>query len=96
MKTFKLKLIPFLLISSAFAFQKGFAQEINFNSYNTYTITLEKVNLEKLVFEGPIISNSGLHSVELADAVILEIEGVKFLDVLASITQVSGGGGFNP
>ncbi len=92
MKKFKLKLILLLLITAVFAFRQGYAQEINFSNYNTFTLTLVNLNLNDLVFEGPVVSNSGLHKVELADAVVLEAEGVKFLDILANITQVSGGG----
>lgn len=92
MKKFILKLISLSLITAVYALPQGYAQEINFSDYNSYTITLTNVNLNDLVFESPIVTNSGLHSVELADAVVLEIEGVKYLDVLASITQISGGG----
>lgn len=92
MKKFKLKLITLVLMTAVFALPQVYAQEINFSDYNSYTITLTNVNIDDLVFEGPIIINSGSHSVELADAIALEIEGVKFLDVLADITQISGGG----
>jgi len=34
-----------------------------------------------LEFEGPIVRNGGVYQVELADAFILEIIGVKYLDV---------------
>lgn len=89
---FTIKFIALFLFVAVIAMEEGYAQEIDFSSYNEYTITLTNVNLDDLVFEGPINSGSGVHSVELADAVVLEIEGVKFLDVLAQITQISGGG----
>ncbi|MEX0662238.1 MAG: hypothetical protein WD381_04900 [Balneolaceae bacterium] len=92
MNKLKLKLITLFFITAGFALEVGYTQEINFSEYHSYTITLTNVNLDDLLFEGPITSGSGQHSVELADALALEIEGVKFLDVLVDITQISGGG----
>lgn len=92
MKCLKLKITALFLLATSLVSGNLYAQEINFSDYGSYTITLTKVNLEDLVFEGPITSGSGVHQVELIDALALEIEGVKFLDVLTSITQVSGGG----
>lgn len=90
MKGFKFILLT--LITAFFVLSKGYTQEINFSEYGSYTIALNNVSINDLVFAGPITTGSGLHSVELSDAYVLEIEGVKFLDVLTSITQISGGG----
>lgn len=92
MKYLKLKITALLLLVASFATGNLYAQEINFSEFGSYTITLTNVNMDDLVFEGPILSGSGIHQVELVDAIALEIEGVKFLDVLTSITQISGGG----
>lgn len=79
-----------LLLFSAFSFllflllgftQQATAQEINFGSYADYQIELHNVTTNDLEFEGPIIRNGGIYEVELSDAFILEIEGVKYLDV---------------
>lgn len=57
------------------------AQEINFGSFHSYTLELNQVTLDDLEFLGPINPNSGIHDVELTDAKVLEILGVKYLDV---------------
>lgn len=62
------------------------AQDIRFGEYGEYTIEIEDVGLEDLVFEGPINSNSGIHEVELIDSKVLSIIGVKYLDVDVDIT----------
>lgn len=62
------------------------AQDIEFGQYGTYTIELEDIGLEDLIFNGPINSNSGIHQVELIDAKVLAIIGVKYLDVDVDIT----------
>lgn len=92
MEKLEIKFISFLFVFAVFAFNNGQAQEINFSNYGAYTITLTNVNLNDLVFAGPISSGSGFHSVELADAIVFEIEGVKFLDVFVQISQISGNG----
>lgn len=56
------------------------AQEIDFGSFGNYTIELNNITLGDLEFEGPIIAGSGIHEVELIDAYVLEIVGVKYLD----------------
>lgn len=66
--------------------ETAFSQDIEFGQYGTYTIELEDIGLEDLVFEGPINSNSGVHQVELIDAKVLAIIGVKYLDVDVDIS----------
>lgn len=60
--------------------------QINFGSYGTYTIQLTKISPDNLIFDGFIIPESGLHEIDLANAFIIEIEGVKYLDVGVLIT----------
>lgn len=57
------------------------AQEIDFGSFGSYTLELEQVTLDDLEFQGPITPGSGIHEVELTNAKVLEILGVKYLDV---------------
>jgi hypothetical protein len=57
------------------------AQEIDFGSYGNYTLVLEQVTLDDLEFQAPIAAGSGIHEVELTDAKVLEILGVRYLDV---------------
>ncbi|MFU8811902.1 MAG: hypothetical protein ACNA78_02985 [Balneolaceae bacterium] len=68
------------------------AQEITFSDFGSFTLTLDNITLDDLEFDGPIQSGSGIHEVTLADALVLEIEGVRHFDVLATIIQVSGEG----
>ncbi len=62
------------------------SQDIRFGEYGSYTIELEDIGLSDLIFDGPINSNSGSHSVELIDAKVLAIIGVKYLDVDVDIS----------
>lgn len=73
-----------LLITSAiFTFlpSNSKAQEIEFGRFGSYTVTLENVSMGDLEFVGPIISGSGIYQVELVDAYVLSVLGVKYLDV---------------
>ena len=69
--------------------KKASAQEINFGSYADYQIELHDVTMGDLEFEGPIVRNGGIYEVELSDAYILEIIGVKYLDVGVLIEGIS-------
>tara|TARA_R100001143_G_C3361305_1_gene136537 strand:- start:53129 stop:53764 length:636 start_codon:yes stop_codon:yes gene_type:complete len=60
--------------------------QINFGSFGSYTIQLTEISTGSLTFEGLIIPESGTHEIQLADAFIIEIEGVKYLDVGVLIT----------
>ncbi len=64
----------------------AYSQDIEFGQYGTYTIELDNIGLEDLVFDGPINSNSGIHQVELIDSKVLAIIGVKYLDVDVDIS----------
>lgn len=72
-----------LLTASSHA---AFAQEIDFGQYSSkYSVTLSDLNpAEDLAF-GMVIQNEGLKTVDLQNAKILMIEGVKYLDVLVDI-----------
>lgn len=79
--SFLFKTISAVLIL-IFGFSKqSSAQEINFGSYADYQIELHNVTMGDLEFEGPIKRNGGIYEIELSDAYILEILGVKYLDV---------------
>lgn len=58
--------------------------QINFGSFGVYTIQLTDISVGSLTFEG--ISGSGELTVVLSDAFVVQIEGVKYLDVGVLIT----------
>lgn len=60
--------------------------QINFGSFGAYTIQLTDISVGSLTFEGLIVSGTGEHEVLLANAFIVEIEGVKYLDAGVLIT----------
>jgi hypothetical protein len=64
-----------------------FAQEIDFGDFSSkYAVSLtELIPSEDLSF-GTIIQNEGLKQIELIDAKVLVLEGVKYLDVIVDIT----------
>jgi len=63
------------------------AQEIDFGDFSRkYTVSItELIPAEDLAF-GMVIQNEGLKSIDLLDAKVLMIEGVKYLDVIVDIT----------
>ena len=63
------------------------AQEIDFGQYSSaYSLTLsELIPSEELDF-GTIIQNQGLTTIDITNAKVLTLEGVKYLDVLLDIT----------
>lgn len=63
-----------------------YAQEIEFGRYGSYTITFENISMGDLEFDGPIVAGGGIYQVELIDAYVLSLLGVKYLDVGVQIT----------
>lgn len=63
----------------------GYAQEIHFGQYANYSLTVDELNNNDLDF-GQIITESGTNSIEINNAKIIEITGVKYLDVIVDIT----------
>lgn len=62
------------------------AQEINFGDFSSkYAVTLSELSPADLEF-GMVIQNEGLKSVDIQDAKVLMIEGVKYLDVIVDVT----------
>lgn len=63
------------------------AQEIDFGDFSSkYTVSItELIPAEDLAF-GLVIQNEGLKTIDLLDAKVLMIEGVKYLDVIVDIT----------
>jgi hypothetical protein len=63
------------------------AQEIDFGDFSSkYTVSItELIPAEDLAF-GMVLQNEGLKIIDLLDAKVLMIEGVKYLDVIVDIT----------
>lgn len=63
------------------------AQEIDFGDFSSkYAVTLSELNPAEDLEFGTVIQNEGVKSIDLVDAKILMIEGVKYLDVIVDIT----------
>ena len=75
-----LRLAAVVLLVSGSA-SHSFSQEIEFGRFGSYTVTLENISLGDLSFENPVVSNGGIYQVELIDAFVMSIIGVKYLDV---------------
>lgn len=60
--------------------------QINFGSFGPYSIQLDKISMGELSFGNSIISGTEEVGVELLNAFIVQIEGVKYLDVGVLIT----------
>lgn len=78
--------ILFFVVSQILTYPLN-AQEINFGEFSSkYSVTVSELNpAEDLAF-GMVIQNEGLKTIDLIDAKVLMIEGVKYLDVIVDIT----------
>lgn len=77
----------FLLITSLSSSTSVFAQEIDFGQYSSaYSISLSEFNPSEELEFGTLIQNQGPASIDLVNAKVLTLEGVKYLDVLVDIT----------
>ena len=75
-----------LLLATLFLLSSTVSAQINFGSFDaSYPLTLSSPS-ENLTFPDPIHVESGLNQIELAEAIILQIEGLKQLDVGVYIT----------
>jgi len=73
-----------LALSYVFFGQKTWAQTIDFSKYSNYELSLAEQSNTDLDY-GTVISGEGVRNIVLADAKILSITGVKFLDVIVDI-----------
>jgi len=62
------------------------AQEINFGDFFNYPITVSELNSATDLDFGTIVSSSGFNSIGLANAKVITIEGIRYLDVFVTIT----------
>src|SRR5690606_37496934 len=62
------------------------AQEINFGSFGSYSLFISDLTPAEALAFGIVIKNEGLKEIPLVDAKVLELEGVKYLDVIMEIT----------
>lgn len=63
------------------------AQEIDFGQYSSaYSLTLSELNPSEDLDFGTIIQSQGLTNIDITNAKVLTLEGVKYLDVLLDIT----------
>lgn len=79
-------LLSLLVILSIVPSNNLNAQEIDFGSYYNYSVSVAQLNpLEDLEF-GLVVDNEGLKSVPITNALIVTVEGVKYLDIILDIT----------
>lgn len=62
-----------------------FAQEIDFGQYGNYSLTISELTNDDLDF-GRIVTNTGSYSVNINNAKVVSITGVKYLDVIVEVT----------
>lgn len=80
------KILIFFFILSILAIHRSSAQEIDFGDYYNYSSTLAELNpLSDLEF-GTVVQGAGVMSIGISEAKVLTIEGVRYLDVLVTIT----------
>lgn len=63
------------------------AQEIDFGDFSSkYAVSISELNPAEDLSFGTVIQNEGLKTIDLIDAKVLMIEGVKYLDVIVDVT----------
>jgi hypothetical protein len=63
------------------------AQEIDFGDFSSkYSVSLSELNPAQDLEFGTVIQNEGLKQIDILNAKVLMIEGVKYLDVIVDIT----------
>lgn len=85
MKYFVLSISIITLVLLLTDFDDATAQEIDFGQYGNYSMTLSELGPEGLDF-GVLVQNEGIKSVPLANAKVLTLTGVKYLDAIVDIT----------
>lgn len=83
-----MKKTGFTLLISVIILYTGeitYGQEIDFGNYGSYSISLLELGAGGLNF-GSIITGEGQKSIGLADAKVVSLKGVKYLDVIVNIT----------
>ena len=79
--------VAFSFMAAFFFRISGNAQEIDFGSYNSsYSVTVSELNPGEDLSFGTILQNEGIKNIDLANAKIITIEGIKYLDVMVDIT----------
>ncbi|MGN8226834.1 hypothetical protein [Gracilimonas sp. BCB1] len=62
-----------------------YAQEIDFGDFSSRYTTISPVLIQPNLDFGTIAQNQGVKEIEITDAAIIELEGIKYLDVLIDI-----------
>lgn len=60
-------------------------QEINFDQYGSYSLTVGQLNSNDLHF-GQVVSGGGQYMIDINNAKIITITGVEYLDVIIEVT----------
>lgn len=63
----------------------GYAQEINFGEYGDYGLSVEELNTNNLDFGTVVSGSNNSSSIPITEAKIIEITGVKYLDVFVEV-----------
>jgi hypothetical protein len=81
-----LTIIIFILFPLSVKQSSIHAQEIDFGDFYNYSFTVSELNpLDDLDF-GLLVQNQGFTSVGIAQSKVITIEGVKYLDVLVTVS----------
>lgn len=81
-------MISITLFSLAVSFGTVMAQEINFEDYASYSLTVGELNNNDLHF-GQVITGSGQYSIGINNAKVVTITGVEYLDVIIEVSAAT-------
>jgi hypothetical protein len=81
------RLCLFIILCFAIPFQTVTAQEIDFGDFSSkYAVSISELNPAEDLSFGTVIQDEGLKTIDLVDAKVLIIEGVKYLDIIVDVT----------
>lgn len=83
---FKSQILLLILISFICTPLISNAQEIDFGSYNNYSVSVSEFNPAVPLSFGQILRNEGTVNISLEESKVLLIDGVKYLDIYVDIT----------
>lgn len=62
------------------------AQEIDFGTFSSASVTITKLNPAEDLDFGTLVTNGGVSSIPISNSVVLTLTGVRFLDVILDVS----------
>lgn len=84
--TFEMRFFFSFILLSFFLTDSLEAQEIDFGTFTTASVTLAQLNPAEDLDFGLLVSNNGVASIGISNSVVFTLTGVRFLDVILDVS----------